>query len=77
LFGDLELNRSAGFPLDYRGAVLHPAPDAYVAHPEPHEVAAPQLAIDGEIEQSKVTSALFKLEPDADCPDLLGLSGRF
>jgi hypothetical protein len=51
-------------------AVLHPAPDAHVVHPQPHEVAAPQLAIDGEIEQSKVASALFKLEPDADWPNL-------
>jgi hypothetical protein len=70
LFGDLELDRPARFPLDYRGSVLHPVPDAHVAYPQPHEVAAPQLAIDGEIEQSKVASALFKLEPDADCPDL-------
>ena len=51
LFGDLELDRPAGFLLDYRGAVLHSVSDAYVAHPEPHEVAAPQLAVDGEIEQ--------------------------
>jgi len=61
LFGDLELDRPAGFSLDYRGTVLHPAPDAHVAHPEPHEVAAPQLAVDGEIEQSEIASALFKL----------------
>ena len=71
LFGDLELDRPPGFLLDYGGAVLHSVPDAYVAHPEPHEVATPLLAVDGEIEQSEVASALFKLEPDANCPHLL------
>jgi len=71
LLGDLELDRPAGFPLDYRGTVLHPASHAHVAHLEPHEVAAPELAVDGEIKQSEVASALFKLEPDADRPDLL------
>ena len=65
------MDRPTGFSLDYRGAVLHSVSDANVAHPEPHEVAAPQLAVDGEIEQSEVASALFKLEPDANCPDLL------
>jgi 2-polyprenyl-6-methoxyphenol hydroxylase-like FAD-dependent oxidoreductase len=70
----MRILRTLGLPvflLDYRGVVLHSAPDTYVAHPEPHEVTALQLAVDGEIEQSEVSSALFKLEPDADCPDLL------
>jgi hypothetical protein len=71
LFGDLELDRPPRFLLDYRGAVLHSVSDAYVAHPEPHEVAAPQLAVDGEIKHSEIASAPFKLEPDANCPDIL------
>jgi hypothetical protein len=37
LFGDFELDRSAGFPLDYRGAVPDSAPDAHVVDLEPHE----------------------------------------
>ena len=66
LFGDLELDRPPGlFLLDYRGSVLHSSP----THTEPHEVAAPQLAVDGEIEQSETVAALFNLEPDANCPD--------
>jgi hypothetical protein len=71
LFGDFELDRSAGFPLDHRGAVPNSAPDAYVADLEPHEVTAPQLAVEGQIEQSEVASTFFELKPDADCPDLL------
>jgi hypothetical protein len=73
LFGDFELDRSAGFPLDHRGAVPDSAPDAHIADLEPHEVAAPQLAVEGQIEQSEVASTLFELKPDADCPDLLWL----
>jgi hypothetical protein len=76
LFGDLKLDRPPGFLLDYRGAVLHSVPDAYVAHPNPHEVAAPQLAVDGEIEQSEVASALFKLRPDPNAPNLLSFAAE-
>jgi hypothetical protein len=71
LFGDFELDRSAGFPLDHCGAVPDSAPDAHVVDLEPHEVTAPQLAVEGQIEQSEVASTLFELKPDADCPDLL------
>ena len=59
LFSDFELDRSAGFPLDYRGAVPDSAPDAHVADLEPNEVTAPQLAVEGQIEQSEVASTLF------------------
>jgi hypothetical protein len=34
--------------------VLHPAPDAHVADPKPHELAAAQLAVDGKIEQREI-----------------------
>jgi hypothetical protein len=73
LFSDFELDRSAGFPLDYRGAVPDSAPDAHVADLEPNEVTAPQLAVEGQIEQSEIASTLFELRPDADRPDLLWL----
>ena len=77
LFSDLELDRPTGFPLDHRCAVLHPAPDAYVGHPKPDEVTAPQLAINGEVEKRKVTSASLKLEANANCPDLLRFERAF
>src|SRR5271170_5578249 len=73
LFGNFKLDRSAGFLLDHGSAVPHLASAAYIVDPEPHEIAAPQLAIDGEIEQGEVASPPLKLEPDADGPDLLGL----
>ena len=39
LFSDFELDRSAGFPLDYRGAVPDSAPDAHVVDLELHELS--------------------------------------
>jgi hypothetical protein len=39
LFGDFELERSASFPLNYRGAVPDSAPDAHVVDLELHEVS--------------------------------------
>jgi type I restriction enzyme M protein len=50
LFGDFELDRSAGFPLDHRGTVPDPVPDAHVVDLEPHEVTAPELTVEGQIE---------------------------
>ena len=73
LFGDLELDGSAGFPLDHHGAVPYSVPDAHVVDLKPHEITAPQLAVDGQIEQSEIASALFELKPDADCPDFFWL----
>jgi hypothetical protein len=50
LLGDLELDRPAGFLLNNSSAVANMPCDAYVVDPEPHKVAAAQLAIDREIE---------------------------
>jgi hypothetical protein len=72
LFGDLELDRPAGLPLDDRHSVLHPAAEAHVANPEPHEVAALELTVDRKVEQREVSFALFKLEPNADGPAFSG-----
>jgi hypothetical protein len=77
LFGDLELDRPACLALDHRGAVLDTPPNAHVAHSEPHKVAPSQLAIDGEIEEREVASTLFKLEADADRPNLPRLERAF
>jgi hypothetical protein len=51
--------------------------DAHVAHQKPCEVAAPELAIDGKIEEREVASVPLKLESDADCPDLLRFERAF
>src|SRR6516225_1442669 len=50
LLGSLGLDRPAGFLLDHGGAVPYLTPDAYVVDPEPHKVAAAQLAVDREVE---------------------------
>jgi hypothetical protein len=42
-----------------------------VSHSEPHEIAGPELTVDGQVEQGKLTGALGKLQPDADGPNLL------
>jgi hypothetical protein len=72
LLGDLELDRPARFLLDYGSTVPYLSPDTYVLHPEPHEVATAQLAVDREVEQCQVPARVFKLEPDS-----FGLSGCF
>jgi hypothetical protein len=70
LFGDLELDRPAGFPLNDRGTVSHLAANANVVDAQAHEIAPAQLAVYGQIEQREVAPASLKLEPNADCPDL-------
>ena len=44
---------------------------------EAHDIAAAKLAVDGEIEQSKVAHLALHLQSGADRPDVLGLQGRF
>jgi hypothetical protein len=75
LFGDLELDRSAGLLLDDRHPILNPDPDADIADPKPQEVAAPELAVDRELKQLQVAGPLFKLEPNADGLDFSGSQG--
>ena len=57
LFGDFELNRSAGLFLDYRCSIANPPACAHVVDLEPNEVAAPQLAVNGQIEHREITFA--------------------
>jgi len=44
--------------------------NAHIVDPQPNEVAAPQFAINGEIEQSQIAPTILKLQSNADCPDL-------
>jgi len=77
LFGDLKLDWPAGLSLNDAGAVSYLAANANVVDAQPHEVATAQLAVDGEIEQCEVAPTPLKLEPNADCPDLLRFQGAF
>jgi hypothetical protein len=66
LFGDLELDRSPGFLLDYRGAVLHPLSLTR------SRTRSQPLSLLSMARLNKARSRpLFKLEPDPNCPDLL------
>src|SRR4051794_857533 len=73
LLRDLELDWSPGLLLDHGPAVSHPATGAHVLDSYRDEIAAAQLAVDGEVEQGKVALSTLKLKPNPDCPDLLRL----
>ena len=57
LFGDFELNRSASLLLDYRRSIVDPPAGAHVVDFKPNEVAAPELAVNGQIEHREITFA--------------------
>jgi hypothetical protein len=57
LLGDFELNRSACLLLDYRRSIANPPTRAHVVDLEPNEVAAPQFAVNGQIEHREITFA--------------------
>jgi hypothetical protein len=57
LFGDFELNRSACLLLDYRRSIANPPARAHVVDLEPNGVAAPQFAVNGQIEHRETTFA--------------------
>ncbi|KGG86110.1 hypothetical protein P609_11555 [Comamonas thiooxydans] len=46
---------------------------AYIPNLEGDEVASSQLAIDAQVEESKLAHPAFHLKPYAQCPDVLEL----
>ena len=42
---------------------------------QPHEIAAPEFAVDREVEQGEVAGAALHLKPDPDRPYILRLQG--
>lgn len=69
--GDLEANRFPGLALDDRGPLLDLAGRVNISNLEPHEITAPQFAVDGEVEQRQVADIGGDFEPDPDRPDML------
>ena len=69
LFHDLELNRPAGLLLDNRRPVSHVAARGYVVDSKADEIAAAQLAVDGEVKHRQIACAALHLEPDTNGPD--------
>jgi hypothetical protein len=77
LFGDLKADRTPGFLLPNGGSLHGVAMRRNVLDFQAHHIATAKLAVDGEIEQSKVAHLVLHLQPGADRPDVLGLQGRF
>ena len=70
VFRDFELNRAARLALDDRYAFADTIADNELGDPRTDEVAAPQLAVDGEIEQSEIAKVASEFEARTDRPDL-------
>ena len=73
LLGNLELHRPARLLLDDGRAVTDPTADADIVDLQPAEIAAPEFAVDREVEQGEVAGSALHLEPDPDRPHVLGL----
>ena len=78
LLRDLEADGLAGLLLQDRGAGDEMRAVGDIADPQPNQVAAAQLAVDGEVEEGKIANPPANLQPDADAPDVLerAISGR-
>jgi hypothetical protein len=68
--GDLEENRLARLALDHGGPFLHVPGREDIADPKAHQVAAAQFAVDGHVEQRKVTRVACHFKADPDGPDV-------
>src|SRR5215467_8051274 len=73
LLGDLELHWPARFLLNDGRAVTDSTADADIVDLEPHEIAAPEFAVDREVEQGEVPGSALHLKPDPDRPHVLRL----
>ena len=73
---DLETDRRPGLLLDHARALPGHTHLGNIGHRQAHQIAAPELGVDGEIEEGEVANALGKLKADADRPDLLRLQRR-
>jgi hypothetical protein len=75
LLGDLELHRTASLVLDNCGPVSHVTTCADVIDPKADKVAAPELAVDVEVEQREIACAVLDLKSDTNGPDLFRPQG--
>jgi hypothetical protein len=67
---DLEADRFTRLALDDRSAVLDLSGSIDVSDLQFYQVAAPQLAVDGEIEKRQLSYLLGNLKTHSDCPDV-------
>ena len=73
LLGNLELHRPAGLLLHDGRAIANPPTGEHVIDPQADEIAAPELAVDRQIEHRKIASATLHLQPYSNGPDILRL----
>src|SRR5437867_9336869 len=76
LFGDLKLHRPLGLPLHDNRAGCHMTALDHVADAKPDQIAAAQLAVDGEVEQREFPGSMIQLQSNPDGPDLFQLKWR-
>jgi hypothetical protein len=76
LLRQLELDRLPRFLLDDGRAVAGGGVHDQIGDPQPDQVAAAELAVDGQVEQGQVAEPPLPLQVEADGPDLLGPEGR-
>ena len=76
LISDFERDRPPCFSLPDCHALDGVAVRGDVRHPQPHKIAAAQLAIDRQIEKRKLSGPLVELQLGTDRPDVLRLQGR-
>src|SRR6202045_5402660 len=73
LLRDFELDRSPCLFLDHGATAPHPAAGAYVVDLQTDEIAASELAVDREVEQSEISFPALQLKPNANGPDIFRL----
>ncbi len=76
LLRQLELDRLLSFLLDDGCAVTSGGVHDHLADLQPDQIAAAELAVDGQVEHGQVAEPLLALEMETDGPYLLGLEGR-
>jgi hypothetical protein len=76
LLGDLKLDRPLGLLLHDNRTGGDSTSMNHVVDAQPNQVAATQLAADGEVEQRELSCFFCQLQPNPDGPDLFQLQGR-
>ena len=71
LLRDFELNRTAGLALYDCRPVSHVSANGDVIDPKADEIAAPKLAVDGEVEHGEVTHSAPDHQVSSDRPHVL------
>src|SRR5437868_5847199 len=69
---NFELHRATGLLLNDSRPLPQRGSRHDVREPQGNHVAAPELAVQGDVEERQVTDAALNLKAHADCPDVHG-----